>query len=658
MEVAISKFFNIDKSLISYFKECEQLSIDNCEIDINKIPNYTQNLGNYKTIVFGNVSFKKFNLYKILKGFGKINNNKLNISSNIIFYNCDILEWEDFDGSIKFENKIHFNKINKCCKLHFKNFNFDNIEVSFQDSEEEIGSIIFENYTFSKLPTIDLKNRNLGIFIFNKITFEENLDFSQYEFLTKEVSFSFQECIFKNKINFQDIKNIKKDINFSYSKFNSEANFSALEFDGDVDFSHCEFEKEVIFNNSFFRKNVDFSNSFFYQRAYFPWVRFEKIARFYNAYFKDIANFYFSIFKYVPNFSMCAFEKANLVNLIGVDLSLIDIEIIRDYIKEISDKDKQKNDNNIFKAYHYYLIQHSQGTKDSFRAIKSVLIAQNNLLESQKWHQLELYAQEVELRYRVNTINMNEELNKNSNEESEIMFKNNNKNQVKNSIDLFQLIMYRFTSNHHNDFLLILNWTLALICVNYCFYYSFSIQLIYNSDLLYKLITPSNYCLVLILLIIFFFYSYKYLIKNNYITIKNYLKVGIFIALLFFSIIGVYNQPSVITPFIGVFSDNAKNHFLNKSIINLEDYQAINIANRLNPTTFYLNSSQAKKDLLASKDIIKEDELILGAYNKTLQKGKNADEIMARINIIYYILMFLCLFSLQKTARKNSIIPN
>lgn len=107
-----------------------------------------------------------------------------------------------------------------------------------------------------------------------------------------------------------------------------------------------------------------------------------------------------------------------------------------------------------------------------------------------------------------------------------------------------------------------------------------------------------------------------------------------------------------------MFSDNAKNHFLNKAIINLEDYQAINIANRINPITFYLNASQAKKDLLANKDIIKEDELILGAYNKTLQKGKNADEIMARINIIYYILMILCLFSLQKTARKNSIIPN
>lgn len=98
--------------------------------------------------------------------------------------------------------------------------------------------------------------------------------------------------------------------------------------------------------------------------------------------------------------------------------------------------------------------------------------------------------------------------------------------------------------------------------------------------------------------------------------------------------------------------------FLNKAIINLEDYQAINIANRLNPTTFYLNESQAKKDLLANKDIIKEDELILNAYNEALLKGKNADEFMARINIIYYILMILCLFSLQKTARKNSIIPN
>lgn len=129
-------------------------------------------------------------------------------------------------------------------------------------------------------------------------------------------------------------------------------------------------------------------------------------------------------------------------------------------------------------------------------------------------------------------------------------------------------------------------------------------------------------------------------------------------ALIVSLLCGIIQAPSIITPFIGVFSDNAKNHFLNKAIINLEGYQAISIANRLNPTAIYLNESQAKKDLLANKDIIKEDELILNAYNEALLKGKNADEFMTRINIIYYILMILCLFSLQKTARKNSIIPN
>lgn len=625
----ISKIFSIDKNSISYL-ESKKLSINNCEIDTGKILDITKNLGTYKIIEFNNVSFKQFNLHKLLKNFGKVYNNNLEIKSNIIFKNCKNLEHKQ-DGKINDKyGVIHFNN----CELN------KNMILDFCFDIEEI---IFENIEFDILKTITLKDKKPKTLSFKNIKFNYDIEFINYEIFNQNCNLKFIECEFE------------KDFKCKHLEITKELTFSKVKFTGNADFSHCEFKEKVVFNNSTFRKLADFSDSTFFKHAYFPWIHSKRIIHFYNTNFKEIANFYFAIFEYVPNFSTCAFEKTNLVNLIGVDLSLIDIGKIKQYTKKMKNKDRNKTDSKNKKADYYYLIQHAQGARDSFRTIKNVLIAQSNLLESQKWHQLELYAQEVELSYRVNTINTNKE---SFNKESKVMLECNEKNQVKNSMDLLQLLIYRFTSNHHNDLLLILIWTLALICIEYYFYYCFNIRLIYDSDLLYKIITPINLVVALILFITLFFYLRSFLVKNKCITIKNYLKVSIFIALLFFSIFGIYKQPSVITPFIGVFSDNAKNHFLNKAIINLEDYQAISIANRLNPTTFYLNESQAKKDLLANKDIIKEDELILNAYNEVLLKGKNADEFMTRINIIYYILMILCLFSLQKTARKNSIIPN
>ncbi|EHE5590889.1 hypothetical protein JMR41_001808 [Campylobacter jejuni] len=44
-----------------------------------------------------------------------------------------------------------------------------------------------------------------------------------------------------------------------------------------------------------------------------------------------------------------------------------------------------------------YKLRCAKNLKDSFRVLKDVLITQNNTLEAQEWHKLELYAKEKEL---------------------------------------------------------------------------------------------------------------------------------------------------------------------------------------------------------------------------------------------------------------------
>lgn len=627
----ISKIFNIDESSISYSRELEQLSINNCEVDTDKILDTTKNLGTYKTIEFSNVSFKHFNLHKLLKNFGKVYNNNLEIKSNIIFKNCKNLEHKQ-DGKINDKyGVIHFNN----CELN------KNMSLDFCFDIEEI---IFENIEFDILKTITLKYKKPKTLSFKNIKFNYDIEFVNYEIFNQKYNVKFIECEFK------------KDFKCKHLEITKELTFSQVEFKGNADFSHCEFKEKIVFNNSIFYKLADFSDSTFFKHAYFPWIHSKRIIHFYNTNFKEIANFYFAIFEYVPNFSTCAFEKTNLVNLIGVDLSLIDIGKIKQYTKKMKNKDRNRTDSKNKKADYYYLIQHAQGARDSFRTIKNVLIAQSNLLESQKWHQLELYAKEVELCYRITIECLCKKYGNSPDNESQRVLEINRKNKIKNVIDRFLLCLYKTTSNHHSDLLLIVFTTLSVIGG----YYLFSIAVEscffgFNCDII-NIINYGFYFLVSIVLccIVFSFIECYFGIKICLYGIKRY----VVFALIVSSLCGIIQAPSIITPFIGVFSDNAKNHFLNKAIINLKDYQAINIANRLNPTAIYLNESQAKKDLLANKDIIKEDELILNAYNEALLKGKNADEFMTRINIIYYILMILCLFSLQKTARKNSIIPN
>ncbi|EOH0017635.1 pentapeptide repeat-containing protein, partial [Campylobacter jejuni] len=81
-----------------------------------------------------------------------------------------------------------------------------------------------------------------------------------------------------------------------------------------------------------------------------------------------------------------------------------------------------QDEKEIFKIQNEYRLRYAKNLKDSFRVIKDVLITQNNTLEAQEWHKLELYAKEKELEIQLSK-------NKNDN------LKKESKNQVYNPKD-------------------------------------------------------------------------------------------------------------------------------------------------------------------------------------------------------------------------------
>ena len=626
----------------------------------------------YNNINFSNNEF--YSNFEISSCKFKSNKEKTNdciFNSKNNFYNKFYIAYNTFEIPLNF---IGIKFINNKDEIVFEELTFLN---DFKFYVTQFGrNIIFEKCIFKTFEGFEGKkiDKNLE---FRECIFQEHMSFEGSTF--KSLA-NFEECTFEKDANFEkvifyshdiDYEGVVNQTRFTKATFMGKADFTKASFNTRPSFSKTKFIKDAIFNSIqpshhiyfkdseffenadfknieklnhsyfdrvIFHKNVDFTNTNFIDYVSFTQASFKGSAYFNNAIFKnfinmsnctidDVISFYDAKLYYTPYLSGANIDKNARFNLMYIKQNhKIDIEQAVDEYMENLKEDKE----HIRKNKEYGKIEIAQGFRESFRILKSYLITNHNLLEASFYRVNELKAKELEMDLTKDKLSLSEKLEKR----------------------LFQL--YKITSNHHSDLLLILFTILSVIGGYYLFnlviefcYFKFNYWDLFKYCF-YGLMAYMIYCLVLAFIECILNKDFK---KYKFIYFISY-------ALLIFSVLGIWNEPRVVTPFIGVFSDNAKNHFLNKAIINLEDYQAISIANRLNPTAIYLNESQAKKDLLANKDIIKEDELILNAYNEALLKGKNADEFMTRINIVYYILMILCLFSLQKTARKNSIIPN
>ncbi|HEB7544625.1 TPA: hypothetical protein RZH57_000237, partial [Campylobacter coli] len=132
-----------------------------------------------------------------------------------------------------------------------------------------------------------------------------------------------------------------------------------------------------------------------------------------------------------------------------------------------------------------------------------------------------------------------------------------------------------------------------------------------------------------------------------------------------------------INPFTGVFSsDKLYESKFEKSLNDLNASAIINLASILqndsnlhlkdqNISFTELNSAKAlivanKENLLKLNDVNSNiaKEVLGEEYTHTINQDKIIENTIKSTSVLYSIILLLCIFSLQKTARKNSIVPS
>lgn len=562
-------------------------------------------------------------------------NTKIKINSSLFFESCF---FEEIDiSNVCFSGKFQINQ-------------FDNIKKQ----EEMIKDITFNNCVFFNF--ILEKNKIKNNIYFKQKTKIKKMYLYENEF---EKYFFIKECLigdinlwknkFKNRCYFIDSMFLKVD---KLSKFN---------------FSNANFQDNVYFNNTHFKDYVDFHE-----------CEFEKIACFYGVKFYK-----------TPNFSACYFKEPKAVNLINVDIDKLDFKSVEKYIEDNYKDESYKNETKgiqdkkeIFKIQNEHKLRYAKNLKDSFRVIKDVLITQNNTLEAQEWHKLELYAKEKE-----NHINLS------------VKDREKNADIFKNILIWFNCVLlnvYRNTSDHHNDFLKILNFTVGMIVLYGVFIFFCQACIEPYSKFFNELKSSVIFIIIGILVflccIMFYFNRKKsifaksiffiiamvfivlYLVTYFYKT--NEYKTILYLVFLFFLI----NSSQLINPFTGVFSsDKLYESQFEKSLNDLNTSAIINLASILqsdfnlhlkdqNISFTELNSAKAlivanKENLLKLNDanLNRAKEVLGEKYTellKTINQDKITENTIKSTSVLYGIILLLCIFSLQKTARKNSIVPS
>ncbi|MGI7919095.1 pentapeptide repeat-containing protein [Campylobacter jejuni] len=572
------------------------------------------------------------------------------IPCNVIFNNCNIDLRIDESKGVKKDNT---ETIKNC--LYFYNCAFEK-------------SLNLKNIIFEKTLT------------FNQCVFYNNLEIHQNQFLDhlvfinchdnqdkKITSLDLQENEFKG---YFFIKNCAiEKINLWKNKFKNRCYFI------DSVFGNKNNENiKLNFSNAHFEDNAYFNNSEFYSYADFHECEFEKIACFYGVKLHKI-----------PNFSACYFKEQKAANLINVDIDKLDFKSVEKYIEDNYKDESYKNETKgiqdekeIFKIQNEYRLRYAKNLKDSFRVIKDVLITQNNTLEAQEWHKLELYAKERELLFEVESCY--KEKNK-----PFIAAKSEDKNSINLTFSVLLLWIYRVTSLHHTNLPRIINFTSLnivafglLVCLitylsyhidkqtNFWFLGVFILSVLVMAIVYLTLKKHKLKSIRLILFIFLAFLMALFLIQS--ITLLHLFSDVIFalflycllvIALIclypyinsisfvsycfnwlvyFFLVMVVVIKPQLINPFAGIFSsDKLYESQFEKSLNDLNASAIVNLASILqNDFNLHLKDqnisftelNSAKALIIANKEKLKEilkvyDDKYESDYKKVLNELEN-----------------------------------
>ncbi|EAH6718602.1 hypothetical protein EJE39_05555 [Campylobacter jejuni] len=444
-----------------------------------------------------------------------------------------------------------------------------------------------------------------------------------------------------------------------------------IKFKSNVVIAYCRFNKNFYFEANTFCNSSNFERNF-YNYASFKKSHFEKNVTFYNSTFKGL------------DFSQAIFnENLNIVNTkLNFTFSNLEEKIEQEY--EEFNKNKKEEDQKSLDKF-------ANDFRDSFRTFKNALIKDNNALDTSNFHKYELYCKEIELKEswnKLKKVDIDEDIDQNNKNYSKLM-------------DFLLLGFYRKLCDHHTDFLKVFNNLILLIALYALFVFGFTwfhddkledtraILTLFGFFDKFKCYFNIGVGIFMVLGLIltlykidknfiksfskiFKFFKYlpyikKWLLKifkkEIFIKLFSSLKIiGLDLRFLIESLIIILFIPCVFYVLFSLFGfflnlgkDFGYSLFINTLFVSL--YICLVYTKSLFFGRYIV--------LIFSyigffTTLIKQPSIIhplIGKITNESDKFFNHPSLIV-LNILYTILLALVLFSLQKTARKNSIVPS
>ncbi|WP_257942672.1 pentapeptide repeat-containing protein [Campylobacter lari] len=550
-------------------------------------------------------------------------------------------------NQLSINNKTHSDNQYYDKSIHFLGCHFDEHFTIFQVNIKN--DFIFEHVVFKKHVYIySIKTNQNFTFVFknctiNTINIQNNTFLSDIEFIlnTKISNLELFGNNFNGILSVQD--SVIENINLYENEFKNKCYFKYVYF-GDKESK----ESKINLSNANFQNDIYFDNSKFYNYADFNACEFSKTASFYGVTFDK-----------TPNFSQVIF-KGNL-NAVNANLNFTFDDLQKQIKQESENFNKDTNE-----QYQKSLDKFANDFRDSFRVFKNALIKDNNLLEASKFHKYELYCKEIELK---------QNQSKKDEYVENVIDTEKNMRRVRELVDFLLLGFYRKLCDHHTDVFKVFNNFILLVALYVLFSSSFiwvhSDKLKNTREILdiYEFFDGFHFyidigvAIFLLLGCMFILYKLKaYKSKNsilekqkiNFIYLANdfwnFIKslfLAVFIPCVFYVILGQI--------FSLIFNLDKYSLFVNTLFVSL--YICVVYTKSLFFGRYVVLTLSYMYFFVILIEQPSAIHPLIGKITNEPDKNFNYPSLMT-LYILYTILVALVIFSLQKTARKNSIVPS
>ncbi|EJQ2249136.1 pentapeptide repeat-containing protein [Campylobacter jejuni] len=421
-----------------------------------------------------------------------------------------------------------------------------------------------------------------------------------------------------------------------------------IKFKSNVVIAYCRFNKNFYFKANTFCNSSNFERNF-YNYASFKKSHFEKNVTFYNSTFKGL------------DFSQAIFnENLNIVNTkLNFTFSNLEEKIEQEY--EEFNKNKKEEDQKSLDKF-------ANDFRDSFRTFKSALIKDNNALDASNFHKYELYCKEIELKQ--NWDKKGENVKNTTDLEKNV-------SRIRDFMDFLLLGFYRKLCDHHTDFLKVFNNLILLIALYALFVFGFTwlhddkledtraILTLFGFFDKFRLYFDIISTIFVVFGCGFFVCKLDSYEKKNNVSKKQNINfiyiIGDFLnlikSLLFASFIPCvfYGLFSLFGFFLNLGKDFGYSLLINTLFVSL--YICLVYTKSLFFGRYVVLIFSYIVFIIM---LIKQPNVIhplIGKIANESDKFFNYPSLIV-LNILYTIFLALVLFSLQKTARKNSIVPS